>query len=94
MNNGKTKWLLWLAGGILTIVIAVLSFMGNAIYANEDKRVEANTKIIAKIHDEDGKIRAEIKHDLIEIRTEQKVMTEKLNKNHTEILVAIAELKK
>ena len=44
-ENGRTRWLLWLAGGMLGILIAVITFMGNTIYANDVKYAQERLRI-------------------------------------------------
>ena len=44
-DNGRTRWLLWLAGGMLGILIAVITFMGNTIYANDVKYAQERLRI-------------------------------------------------
>ena len=44
-DNGRTRWLLWLAGGMLGILIAVITFMGNTIYANDQKYAQERLRI-------------------------------------------------
>ena len=45
MNNGKTKWLLWLAGIVAFTLTSIIAFMGNCMYANDVKNYEERTRI-------------------------------------------------
>ena len=68
--NGNGKWLLWSAGCILTIIITVMSFMANAIYANEVRSVEDRRAIRREFSECLEGLRREMKADLREAKME------------------------
>lgn len=69
-TNGKTKWLISLVGVILTIMIAVMTFMGNTIYANDIRAVKARETIRKDFQDCLNGLRLEIKQDIKETKKE------------------------
>ena len=80
MKNG---WAKWLASCLWGILIAVLMFMGNTIKANDEASRGRDIAITEKME----VIKDEQNGKLDSIKTEQM-------KKFTDILVAIAELKK
>ena len=101
-KNGRWQIAFWvmsvvIVGGTLTLISYVI--------ANEDKRVASEKQIVETIHAEDDKTKKEIKQDVNEKLTEvkldikelqlgQRIMSEKMSSNQTELLVAIESLKK
>ena len=61
--NGKTKLILWCAGVFVTILIAVISFMGNVVYANQIENSKEHTAI-----------RKEVVVEVKEIRKDQTII--------------------
>lgn len=97
-GNGRTWqiafWIMCVVcvGGMLTLV--------GYVVANDEKSTKKDSEIIEKVYNEDDKLRTELKEELAMLRTEQRVMRketsngfEKVNKDITKVLVAIAELK-
>lgn len=48
-QNGKTPWLLWLAGGLLFFITTGMTLLTNAVIANDRIRSEEDYKIRDKI---------------------------------------------
>jgi len=89
---------------VVTILIPLLGFMGQKIYANHEGSIARDEVVETKVETGDEKVRLEVKQDIkelrveittqfSEVRMEQRVMREAQNTQSQNILVAIAEIK-
>jgi hypothetical protein len=46
--NGQTKWLLWLSGAVLTIMITGMTILSNGVITNERERISSDRDILDK----------------------------------------------
>ena len=74
MNNGKTKWLLWLAGIVMSLLIIAITTIGNSVIANDKERQKA-----------DADIRKELAEDRKDLNQVLSKMTAQLASIETEL---------
>ena len=73
-NNG---WVIkWLVGALFSVIIAVISFMGNTVKANDIRNTEDRKNIRAEMKQDKKEVLREIK----EISKEQTFMAVKIEK--------------
>lgn len=73
-NNG---WVIkWLVGALFSVIIAIISFMGNTVKANDIRNTEDRKNIRAEMKQDKKEVLREIK----EISKEQSVMAVKIEK--------------
>jgi len=90
-NNGKWQIAFWIVTVFFVIGISTIT---KYVVANDDKSTKKDEIIIEKIHQEDSKLRKEFTDELSILRKEQNILRQETNKGFTEVLVAIAEIKK
>ena len=91
-NSGATSWMIWLAGIVFTCFIATFGFLGNTVRANEDKRVEENTRIREEAKD-DVALAVQKLEDKIESESQKlENKIEKLQVEQTVMKVQSAEI--
>ena len=63
--NGKTKWILWLAGILFTVLFTVMTALANNMIINDKESRKRDTEITACIH----LIQTEVVQRLVRIET-------------------------
>ncbi len=94
-GNGIPRWvgtaLITMLWGALC---GVMLFMGNSVRANEDKAQAAHVSIRKEVQVKDTELRKELMQEIKLVQLEQKVMRKDMSEGFTNVLVAIAEIKK
>ena len=90
IDNGRNRWLLWTAGIIMTFILTAITFLGTNVVANDKEARARDSSLEIRLSQ-----RIEKNQERIQINQEKnQEKLEVINKGTTDILVAIAELKK
>lgn len=81
-ENGRTKWLLWAAGIIMTFILTALTFMGTSVVAND---------ISSRDRDDDIKVEGVAQER--RLGTKLDILQSSINDQKSDILVAIENIK-
>jgi len=63
--NGKTKWILWLAGILFSVIFTVITALANNVIINDKASRERDTGITSCLH----KMQTDIVQRLVRIET-------------------------
>ncbi len=93
------RWLIWTAGTILAISMAVVTAIAGTTGRNEKNNVKEHVAIRKESLEGENRVRQEMITSFKELRTEQRLMhTEQVNmwkaqnKNFTQILIKLGKL--
>ena len=82
-NNGKQRWIFWLVGTITTIIIISITTLSANVIANDKDSRKRDIEITKLTSEELKELRGEITKEFKEMGVSQ-----------TQVLIAIAEIKK
>ena len=67
MNNGKSRWLLWLAGVVMTLLIVALTTIGTNVIANDRASRERDELLAEKLHETELETRDRFEAIMVEL---------------------------
>ena len=67
MNNGKSRWLLWLAGVVMFLLITALTTIGTNVIANDRASRERDEILGEKLHETELETRDRFEAIMVEL---------------------------